>query len=795
MTSPQEGIPSEFSPESSMTLLGWDVLRRALAGHALSAVARDRCLSWAPVSTPLAAQQLLDETSAMLLLLDTAEGFPIRSFADIQQALNHAARDRMIEPEEGLAVLDLLTLVGAIRRRLNAQTAPDALRVFAPRLSPMLPLLKELDRCLDPETGVSDNASPELKAAVREAAQARQQLDHAVKKIMGSAGWKDTLQDAYITEREGRAVLPVRADSRGRVDGIVHDSSGSGQTLFVEPTSVIPLNNQLKIARLNVDRERARVLAHLAEQILQEKPGLLDNLQNLTTLDAIHARARLARAMRARSFELTETGEVDLRQARNPELVLSGKHVVPNTLAWKADTRVLIISGPNTGGKTVTLKTLGLMSLMARSGLLLPVEENSRIPFYPQVFADIGDEQDLGQDLSTFSGHLKKIIHILQSAQPGALILLDELGIATDPQQGAALAQAILMQMKERNLMTLVSTHYLSLKAFAQTAPGFLNACTEFDMDTISPTFRLVFGAPGQSAALETAERLGLDAGVIRHARELYDRGDHRAEVLLEELTRQKQGFERERAELAEHRRQAHQDMLEQNTIRARLREQELEFRRNKNQKLQIQLREAKNEIRKLMEEARRSKNITQLRKMEQHLTAMGRQAASVPSAKRAFYTRTTDQLRKGDEVMIEGYDAIGVLEEDPAGKSSVRVKLGNFSTLLECKRLLGHAQGHRTQPRDRDKPGVTIQTESHSTPRTTCDLRGKTIEEARHAMELFLSQAVLNKCPRVILIHGHGMGRIKQMVRDYLGSTGIGKGFAPAGREEGGDGATVVEL
>lgn len=778
-----------------MALLGWDVVRRSLARHALSVVTRDRCLALNPVDTLIEAQQLLDETSAMLLLLDTAEGFPIRAFADIHPALDHAARDRMIDPEEGLAVLDLLQLTDAIRRRLNAQTAPDVLKVFVPRLFPLTALLKELDRCLDPETGVSDNASPELKAAVKEAAQARLQLDHAVKKIMGSAGWKDTLQDAYITEREGRAVLPVRADSRGRVEGIVHDSSGSGQTLFVEPTSVIPLNNQLKIARLNVDRERARVLAVLAEQILAEQESLRDNLKNLAMLDGIHARARLARAMQARSFELTETGEVDLREARNPELVLGGKRVVPNTLSWKAEVRVLIISGPNTGGKTVTLKTLGLMSLMARSGLLLPVEDNSRIPFFPQVFADIGDEQDIGQDLSTFSGHLKKIVNILETARPGALILLDELGIATDPQQGAALAQAILMQMKERNLMTLVSTHYLSLKTFAQTAPGFLNACTEFDMENISPTFRLVFGAPGQSAALETAERLGLDAAILNRARELYDRGDHRAESLLEELTRQKQDLEKERTELADHRRQAHEDRQEQNAIRARLREQELEFRRNKNQKLQIQLREAKNEIRKLMEAARGNRNITHLRKKEQELLAMGRRSASVPSAKRAFYTKTAEALRKGDEVMIEGYDAIGVLEEDPAGKTSVRVRLGNFSTLLECKRLAGHAQGHRTQPRERDKPGITINTESVSTPKTTCDLRGKTIEEARHAMELFLSQAVINKCPRVILIHGHGMGRIKQMVRDYLGSTGIGKSFAPAGREEGGDGATVVEL
>ncbi|QPJ60646.1 MAG: endonuclease MutS2 [Candidatus Nitronauta litoralis] len=796
MTPPEESIPSlPFTLESSMSLLGWDLVRRSLSAHALSDVTRARCFALIPETSFESAITLLKETEAMRILLDTAEGLPLRTFADIDPTLQEAEQHRMIDPGQGLAVLDLLRLTESIRKRLKNETTPDILKIFGTRLNPMPGLLSELDRCLDPEDGVRDSASPELKAAIKDAAQTKQQLETQVKKIMGSAAWKDSLQDGYITEREGRAVLPIRSDSKGRVEGIVHDSSGSGQTLFIEPTQVVQLNNQLKIARMNVERERVRILAQLAERILEEKEPLLRNLENLADLDLIHARANLARAMKAGPFELSQSGEVELRHARNPELLLSGKNVVPNSLQWNPDIRVVIISGPNTGGKTVTLKTLGLMSLMARAGLLLPVDEGSRIPFFPQVYADIGDEQDMSQDLSTFSGHLKKITHILDEAETGALILLDELGIATDPLQGAALAQAILMQMKDRRLMTLVSTHYLSLKVYAQTAEGFTNACMEFDLNSMTPTFRLVFGAPGQSAALETAERLGLDPEIIRKSRELYDREDHRAEVLLDELTLQKQNLEYQLKELEDQKEQTRQALQEQNQIRARLRKQEVDFKREKNQKLQAQLRDSKKEIRKLIEEARGTKSVKQLRGTEKRLQAMGRAAGNIPSERRALYTIPASKLKKGDEVIVDGYDAIGILEEDPISKSKVQVRLGNFFTTVEVKRLFGHTQGHRTRPRESETPQVSIQTETHQAPKTTCDLRGKTVEEALQELELFLSQAVVNKCPRVRLIHGHGMGKVKELVRDYLGSTGIGKKFEPASREEGGDGVTIVEF
>ena len=794
MSSRKDQGPPPALLETSRTLLGWDQILGSLSGFALSALGRERCRRWKPAGDRDTALAWLGETEALRALLETPESFPLRPFDDLTPTLETCSRHRTLSVDQGLAVLRFLELVRDLKRRLPPASAPPALRPYAEALDPLTGLAAELDRCLDPEEGVRESASPELKAAVKEAALARRNLDTTVRKLMGSNPWKDALQDQYATEREGRVVLPIRAGNKSRLEGIVHDSSGSGQTLFMEPSTVVPLNNQWKIARLAVEREKARVLARLAEQVLQHSAALAAMQDRLADLDLIHARARLAQVMEARPCLLTEEKVVDLRQARNPELVLAGRTVVANTLSWDPAVRVLIISGPNTGGKTVTLKTLGLMALMIRAGLLLPVGDDSRLGFFPEVYADIGDEQNIGEDLSTFSGHLKKIIRILDEAAPGALVLLDELGIATDPQQGAALAQAILLEMKERGLTTLVSTHYLPLKILAQTEPGFLNACTEFDLERLSPTYRLVFGAPGQSAALETAERLGLEPGVIRRAREFYDAQDHRAETLLAELTRQRLDLETQRENLEALRRQTQAALEEQHRINDRLQEKERRMKEEQSQKLQRLVRDARREIRKLLDEARRNRATAQLKKTDRRLQSLGRRAGPAPSRRRAQYTVPAENLKAGDEVLVDGYDAVGVLLDHPAGQKKVAVRLGNLTTLVETGRLFGHNQGLRTQASP-PEPQVKIQAEPAHRAASTCDLRGMNLEEAREAMELFLSQAVLNKLPRVILVHGHGLGKIKQLVRDYLGSTGLCRQFGPAPREQGGDGATVVEF
>lgn len=790
-----DGHPPDITLNQSMALLGWGWIQRALAAQAMSPLTRSLLEAHAPEPDFDTAQRLLTETAEMVSLFDNVDTLPLRSFPDLEPMFESVRQRLLVEADQCLQTAALLRLVRDLKRYLGKQEHIPHLTPYAQKLEPLPDLIREIERCIDDDGEIRDDASPELRQAVREAARAREQLESTLHKLMASATYKDALQDSYYTERDGRLVLPVRTDVRSRIEGIVHDTSASGQTVFMEPAQVVGLNNQVRLARLNVQRERLRILETLAGLIKEHEDVLRRNQDQLVALDAIHARARLARQMNARNVTFTRDGALVLNQARNPELVLAGRPVVANDIAWDPQTRVVIISGPNTGGKTVTLKTVGLMALMVRSGLFLPVGEHSEIRFFPEVYADIGDEQDLELNLSTFSGHIRKIHHILDRASPGALILLDELGIATDPQEGAALAEAILLEMKARNFTTMVSTHYLALKILAQTQEGFLNACMEFDMDTLSPTYRLVFGVPGDSAALETAERLGLPRGIIERARAIYAEKDRRAEELLHNLNRQKLQLEDEKAAIARNKAETQNLLDEQRRLTESLRAQEKEFSVTKAKRIQSYVREAKREIRHLIDEARHSRDVPKLRKSEKQLQNLGRTPLSDLGPDRSGWEVPPDQLKEGDEVLVEDYNACGVLLETPLNKERVRVRLGNLATVIETKRLKGHlrsaASGKRTQP----PAQVQVKTESQSPPRTTLDLRGMRTEEARDALELFLSRAVVNKLPKVTVIHGHGMGKIKQMVREYLAASGIGQKFGPGERHEGGDGVTIVDF
>ncbi len=791
---PSDPSSPRIMQKNSTVPIGWPAIQTALAGLAESPLTHELCANLIPESGFDSAQRLLEETSEMVSALSGVEPFPLRSFEDLYPILQQIAETFVVEPISCLQAAHQLRLARDLKKFFNKQDKTPLLKQISETLDPIPHLLKEIERCLDANGEIKENASPELKQAMRNAVTARQNLEASLKKIMAKTGSKEALQDSYFTEREGRLVLPVKAEAKSQLEGIVHDSSGSGQTLFIEPASIIPLNNKVKIARMNVEQEKIKILQALARGLLEHREILQSNQERLTALDAIYARASLAGKMESRRFLLRDDGLVNLRRARNPELVLNGQEVIPNDIQWDAATRVIIISGPNTGGKTVTLKTVGLMSMMARAGLLLPVADNSEMGFFPEVYADIGDEQNIQLQLSTFSGHLAKIIHILNNASERALILLDELGIATDPQEGAALAESILIEMKRRGLMVLVSTHYLALKTLAQTEEGFLNACTEFDDQTHRPTYRLIFGVPGDSAALETAERLGLDSVTLERARTIYGQKDHRAEQLLQSLNRQKREMVQAQEELQQKMEETSRLLEEQKALTKSLREEERDFIQTKAKKVQAYVRESKREIRKLMENLRDTKDVSQLRKAEKQVHQMGQVPLSALSPQEAGWEVPANQLKSGDRVRVEHYNAYGTLLEDPEGKTKVRIQLGNLETKVDIQTLKGSCDP--SPPAEtRKKPEIRIQTDAQPSSQTTCDLRGKSVDEAKEEMEVFLSRAIVNKLGKVIIIHGHGMGKLKQMVRDTLDASGIGKNHHPGERHEGGDGVTVVQL
>ena len=786
--SPQKKQPN------SMAHIGWSPIQNALAGLTESPVTRELYATLHPEPDFESAQRLLEETFEMFSALAGVEPCPLRSFDDLSPILQQVVENLFVEPTSCLQVAHHLRLARDLKKYFKKQENATLLKQITETLDPLSPLLKEIERCLDADGEIKENASPELKQAIRNAATARQNLETSIKKIMSKTGSKEALQDSYFTEREGRLVLPVKAEAKSQLGGIVHDISGSGQTLFIEPTSIIPLNNKVKIARMNVEQEKIKILQELARGLRENREVLQVNQDILTALDAIYARARLAGKMEARRFLLRDDGLVNLRRARNPELVLNGQEVIPNDIQWDAATRVIIISGPNTGGKTVTLKTVGLMSMMARAGLLLPVADNSEMGFFPEVYADIGDDQNIQLQLSTFSGHLAKIIHILNNASEGSLILLDELGIATDPHEGAALAESILIEMKQRGLMVLVSTHYLALKTLAQTEEGFLNACTEFNDETHRPTYRLIFGVPGDSAALETAERLGLNADTLDRARAIYEQKDHRAEQLLQSLSRQKRELVNDQEALQQKMEETQRLLEEQKSLTENLKEEERDFIKTKAKKVQAFVRDSKREIRNLLDSLRETRDAPQLRKAEKQIHQLGQVPLSALSPQEAGWEVPADQLKSGDRVRVEHYNAFGTLLEDPAGKNKVRIQLGNLETTVGIQTLKG-SRDPAPPKKTRAEPEIRIHTEAQTSSQTTCDLRGQTVDEAKEDMEVFLSRAIVNNLQKVLIIHGHGMGKLKQMVRDTLDASGIGKNHHPGERHEGGDGVTIVEL
>ena len=788
--------PSHSLLKESLNLLGWNLLRKVLAGYSYSPASQGLLKNLQPENDYHSAKAALEETEEMTTILESGSSFPMESFEDIESILEESGRSGILELKQLLNVSRFLKLAQSIRNFFQKCHDSPRLKNLAARIDALAPLRDEYSRCINNEGEIRENATPELKQAVCSVRSAREELEKEIEKLMSNPSVREGLQDAYFTEREGRFVLPVKAEHQSKVEGFVHDTSGSGSTLFIEPSKIVPLNNQLKINRIRADREKVRIRRQLVESLNKHQVEVRIDLEVLVTFDLIHSRASLGKAMNANRFIFVSENRVNLKQARNPELILNGSNVVPNDIFWPSGTDAVIISGPNTGGKTITLKTVGLMALMARAGLLLPADEQSEIGFFPEIYADIGDDQNIQRSLSTFSGHLDKVIHMLNNAKPGSLVLLDELGIATDPAQGSSLAEAILLEFQSKGMTTLVSTHYLSLKVLAQVQEGFLNACMEFDESTRTPTYRLTFGTPGASAAIETARRLGLDPAIIQKAHEIYKRQDTRAESILQSLNQQKLELARERDLLENNKIQIDRLKAEQEAITVELREDKRSFRKEKARKLQTAIRETRSQIRSMINKIKGTSDLEKIRKTEKKINAIGQALHTEDAPDLSEWDLSPEKLKEGDVVVVDGYTAKGRLLENPKGKKKVRVKLGNLETRLEIKRLKGSSRLPKVPVvRNAERPSITLESSFEPKPQFSCDLRGMRLEEAKKVLEAFIDKALINKMGKVKIIHGHGTGTVKSFVRDYLESCSIGKSFASGRREEGGDGVTIIEL
>ncbi len=707
---------------------------------------------------------------------------------DYRRALDRASKGGPVDGETLYGIAEALAAMRTARGALEARKERrPRLWQIAECLVQLQPLEGKLFSSLEGSGEVKDSASAELARLRRHKLACGQRIGERIQKYTSGKS-RDLLSDPIYTQRDGRYVIPLKAEHRGKIKGIVHDTSASGQTLFIEPEDVLQLGNALREAEAAEREEVARILADLSGRVGRDGHQIMAAIEAAALLDLHLAKARLGHKMNAVSPIEAKAGSIRIVNGRHPQI--EADQAIPLTLDLGLDFDALLITGPNTGGKTVAIKTVGLFVLMAQCGLMLPASE-VRLGLFSQIWADIGDEQSLQQSLSTFSGHLKNISEALRNLQPGALVLLDEIGAGTDPTEGASLAKALLLAMHKKGAKILASSHYGELKIFAYNTPGFINAAMEFDTKSLRPTYRLMMGAPGASHALKIAERLGVPREIIDQARSGMGVEEQDIARMLEKL------------EIAQ--RQAHRAQSEADRLASRLREVEKAaeqklaeaeesrktMRARSAETLETTLRELRLEAADIFEGLKNSSTHEareEAREKLRELQEIGGQLATEfkPAAKESGAT-----FAKGMSVRVEGYSSIGTLLDNPKnGKALVQV--GSLKLTVAADRLLMAETAIEPKPK-RAKTNISLQRAQYA--HTELHLRMMRYEEAEQMLEKFLDEAVLAGLPSVRVVHGKGEGVLRKMTRDTLRRHPNVQSYRDAEASDGGQGATVAVL
>lgn len=773
--------------------LEWDKVIAMLVKHAATSLGKVQVEELAPYSTYdeiLIHQAETDEACTILRLKGSA---PFGGIRDIRSAI---ARARIGGGLSGHELVDISTTVHGSRRLKKfilamAEAEPvERLAGWAEPIVELKPMEDEINLCLDDQGEVLDSASSELRRLRHEIRSAEQRVKDRLEQMIRNNSTQKMLQETLITTRNGRYVLPVKQEYRGVFGGIIHDQSASGATLFIEPEAVVALTNQLRETKLKEEREIERILLRLSGLVAQSAEELSLNISCLAHLDFVFAKASLAGEMKAIRPVMNEEHRLRLRKARHP--LIPREIVVPTDVELGASFSSLIITGPNTGGKTVTLKTIGLLSIMAMAGLQVPAEEGSELCLFTEIFADIGDEQSIEQNLSTFSSHMTNIIDILAKFGADSLVLFDELGAGTDPTEGAALAMAILDHVHEIGARLVATTHYSELKAYAYDRPGVMNASVEFDVASLSPTYRLLVGVPGRSNAFAISERLGLSKEIIAKAKSEVKEEDVQVEKMIASLEANRKKAEAEKIHAEALKREAE-------TLRKQYEDLQKRFELDKERLLKQAMKEADDIVKKAKQEA--EEVIAELRRMslerksgvkEHEFIELKRrldQAVPTPAVKPSSAKKKIEKIEPGDEVQVASLGQKGFVVELLSGGEALvqigimkmKVKLNDLSVVQEKK---AEKQVHLTSVK-RAKEDV----------RAELDLRGTNVEEAIVEIDRYLSEAMLAGYHQIHLIHGKGTGVLRIGVQDYLSRNRLVKSYRNGSFGEGGNGVTVVEL
>ena len=787
--------------DRAVTILEFPAVRDRLAGHTSFGPSRRLADSLQPSADPAIVARGLDETDQARALLAARPGVGIGGAHDIGPWIERAARGGRLEPAHFVELADTIDAATRLRAAL-AEDRRSLMHALARELHPLPALRSTLARTFDPSGELLDTASARLgslRAAVKIAYERlRRRLDTIVGSDLAGA-----LQEPIVTLRNGRYVVPVRAEARARVKGIVHDASGSGQTLFIEPLAIVELGNAWREAQLAEAEEIARILDELSALVAAHAEQLRESLAALARFDLWAAKARLAADMDGSRAETADRADVVLLGARHPGL--SGR-VVPIDIRLGDGYTALVITGPNTGGKTVTLRTLGLLSLMHQAGLHVPAAAGSRLPIFRDVFADIGDEQSIAQSLSTFSGHLRSIIRIVAAAGPGTLVLLDELGAGTDPTEGSALAQALLDHFIRAGVLIAATTHYAELKAYAHTTQGARNASVDFDLETLSPTFHVTIGLPGRSQAFAIAERLGLPVELVADARSRLSEAERAFEATLARIreTEGETADALEGARVAEARAADALRTAEEERRRARReRDEAVQRARKESERLVEGLRADVRRVRATLE-----RGALTAPAIDAEMAVLDARLGQLPAADAAPPLDEVAPIpphawRVGDRARSRSVGWEGRIVAIERGGRRASLETGGLRARVETADLIpavGEEDGNR-EPRGgaRDAAGTSSvaalrQARARSVP-SSLDLRGARVDEALAALDRYLDDAGLAGLEQVTVIHGLGTGALRDATRTAAAAHPLVRDTRAGGRGEGGDGATIVRL
>lgn len=789
--------------QKALSSLEYPKIIERLIEKASSPMGKELCRKLQPSTDINKIRLMQTQTKDALTRLFQKGSVSFGSVKDIRGSLKQLEIGSSLGIMEILSVCALLentSRVKAYSRGDRSDLPSDSLDSMFEQLAPLTPLSSEIRRCILSEDEISDDASPALRQVRRNMKVTNDRI-HTQLSGLVNGNARTYLQDSVITMRNGRYCIPVKAEYKGQVPGMIHDQSSTGSTLFIEPMAVVKLNNNMRELELQEQKEIEIILAGLSEQIAEEREAIALNLELMVQLDFIFARAGLAMDMNGSEPVFNEEGRVLLKKARHP--LIPKKKVVPIDIRLGDDFDLLIITGPNTGGKTVSLKTVGLLTLMGQAGLHIPALDRSELAIFHEIYADIGDEQSIEQSLSTFSSHMTNIVSFLEKADSRSLVLFDELGAGTDPTEGAALAISILSYLHDKGIRTMATTHYSELKVYALSTPGVENACCEFSVETLRPTYRLLIGIPGKSNAFAISSKLGLSDQIIERAKEQISEQDESFEDVLSSLEENRVTIENERLEIARYKEEI-------KTLKAQLesRQEKLDAQRDRI------LRQANEEAHKVLEEAKEYADQTmklfhkfqknnvdtsaverERQELRKRMNKAEKNMSDRQETKKPKKQLTAKDIRPGDSVKVLSMNLKGTVGSRPDSKGFLFVQMGIIRSKVHLSDLELVDEPVITTPSLQKTGAGKIRMSKSASVSTEINLLGRTVDEAIAELDKYLDDAYIAHLKSVRVVHGKGTGALRKGIHDYLRRQKHVSSFRLGEFGEGDAGVTIVDF